>query len=137
MLLILVVLAAALVTCGIAIKKEQERKMEVDLMAIESAFSLVDYVKEFNACPKSPSNWQGAHVNESGLLEIQKGYFRLIYKCETDLSATISVFYSFDSESFAHTQRDGSVKWIYGHFTSRNEVVVESPKEILLVLKSI
>jgi hypothetical protein len=78
-----VVLTAALVTCGIAIKKEQERKMEVDLMAIESAFSVVDYVKEFNTCPKSPSNWQGAHVNESGLLEIKKGYFSLVGRVKT------------------------------------------------------
>ncbi|HMU67002.1 MAG TPA: hypothetical protein PKE57_07645, partial [Cellvibrionaceae bacterium] len=107
------------------------------IMAIESAFSVVDYVHEFNNCPKSPSNWQAAYVNESGLLEIKRGYFRLIYKCEADLSATISVFYSFDSESFAHTQPNGSVRWIYGHFTARNEVVIESPKEIILVLKSI
>lgn len=106
-------------------------------MAIESAFSAVDYVDEFNICPKSPGNWQDAHVNESGLLEIKRGYFKLTYKCETDLSATISVFYSFDSESFVHTQPNGSVKWIYGHFASRNEVVVASPKEKLLVLKSI
>lgn len=133
----LLITSAVFVTCGVAINIEKRRKLDVDAFALETAFYISAYINEHNECPGQPLNWEQAYENDRDLLEIKKRYFRIVYQCDSDLRAYISVYYSFDSESEAYIQPNSQVKWIYGHFTSKKEVAVKSKEEILSILKGI
>ncbi|WP_045859821.1 hypothetical protein [Teredinibacter purpureus] len=137
LIFLLLVISVVFITCRVAIEKEQKGKLEIDVFAIESAFSVAEHVKTYKECPDRPLGWKGAIESEKGDLELKKGYVRLIYQCKADFSAYISVFYSFDSEAVAYLESNGSIKWVYGHFTAKKEVVISTSESVLSVLNSI
>jgi len=137
LLFVLLVISIVFVTCRVAIEKVKQRKLEVDAYALESAFSVAEYIGEYSECPIRPHGWKEAFENERGNIELKIGYIRLTYQCKMDLSAKISVFYSFDSEAVAYIKPSGNIKWEYGHFTAKKEVHVVSRESILATLNAI
>lgn len=134
--LALIVLSISFVTmCRVSIVNHQEAMKVADVFALESAFAIKEHIKSNSTCPEKLPKWDDVKLDHSNREYVQRGNehgkYRVLYKCNDDLSFSVAVFYSFDSEKFFSSTETGEIKITYGHFTQPKHIYVNQRKEII------
>lgn len=118
----------------ISVSNHQSAMKVADSFALESAFNIKEHIEDYSTCPEALPNWDDIkldHNNQEYVLRgNEHGWFRVVYSCKPDLSYSVAVFYSSDSEKYFSGDNNGTVKISYGHFTDRRIINVKDRNEM-------
>lgn len=121
--------------CKESIGKQQGAMKAADIFALKSAFTIKEHIEASSACPEALSMWDDAELDHSNRKYVQRGnehgWYRVLYRCNPDLSFSVAVLYSFDSETFFSGAENGEIQIAYGHFSDRKHIYVKDRNEII------
>ena len=136
---VLVVFIILSLKCSNQAKKSQVAMKIADVFAMESSLLIRENIEKSSACSEIPEGWESAEYNERKKLMIKKGnkngLFRVVYECNTDLSFSVSVLYSFDSGTYYSGRPNKEIEIIYGHFTEPMKLYIDNRSDIESTLK--
>lgn len=140
-ILLILAFVAMIAMCRASVANHQKSMKAADVAGLEIAFSLREYVIENQACPDKLSTLSDSQTNQEGRNFVLRGNenqkFYIYYRCNPDLSYSVIVSYSFDSQKYFAKSNSGNIEITYGHHTEPQRAYIANRSEIVSVIESL